>query len=129
MSSAVVASIVLDTGALWALERGSLRMTRVLRAAKEQHLPLLSPAVTLSEWWCGRTDVRETIEAAVEFVTITAALAKLAGEAIGKIPGATVVDTVVVALAAQRGGIVYTSDIADLERLTRYFPGVRILHA
>ncbi len=129
MSSAVVASIVLDTGALMALERRSLRMTRVLRAAKENHLPLLSPAVTLSEWWRARTDVRATIETAVEFVSITPALAKLAGEAMGRVSGATVVDTLVVALAAQRGGVVYTSDIDDLERLTRHFPGVRILHA
>jgi len=31
------------------------------------------------------------------------------------------------ASAALRGDVVYTSDIQDLERLRRYFPGVRVL--
>jgi hypothetical protein len=31
-------------------------------------------------------------------------------------------------LEAQRGDIVYTSDVADLEAIAAYFPSVRVLH-
>jgi hypothetical protein len=36
---------------------------------------------------------------------------------------------IVVASAASRGDIIYSSDVNDLERLRRLFPGVRILGA
>ena len=37
------------------------------------------------------------------------------------------VDAIVMASAASRGDLVYTSDVADLERLRAYFPTVRVL--
>jgi hypothetical protein len=58
-----------------------------------------------------------------------AALAKLAGEAMVAVRGATTVDAIVMASAARRGDLVYTSDIDDLERLRGYFPNVRVLSA
>lgn len=54
-------------------------------------------------------------------------LAQLAGEALAAIKGATAVDALVMASAARRGDIVYTSDVADLEALRAYFPMVRVL--
>jgi hypothetical protein len=41
---------------------------------------------------------------------MTEALAKSAREALAVVPGATVVDAIVMASAAARGGVVYTSD-------------------
>jgi hypothetical protein len=46
------------------------------------------------------------------------ALAKRAGEALAKVPGATTIDAIVMASAAARGDVVYTSDFGDLERLS-----------
>jgi hypothetical protein len=40
-----------------------------------------------------------------------------AGIALGRVPGSTVVDAIVVASAALRGDTIYTSDVSDLERL------------
>jgi hypothetical protein len=54
-------------------------------------------------------------------------LGKLAGEALAAIHGATAVDAIVMASAARRGDVVYTSDVNDLARLREYFPGVRVL--
>ncbi len=54
-------------------------------------------------------------------------LAKLAGEALAAVHDATIVDAIVMASAAARGDIVYTSDVEDLERLRRHCPGVRVL--
>lgn len=42
------------------------------------------------------------------------------------VKGATSVDAIVVASAAQRGDAIYTSDVADLERLRTFFPMVRV---
>jgi hypothetical protein len=54
------------------------------------------------------------------------ALAKAAGEALSAVPSATAVDAVVMASAARRGDIVYTSDFDDLTRLQSCFRGVRV---
>jgi hypothetical protein len=42
-------------------------------------------------------------------------------------PEATTIDVIVMASAALRGDIVYTSDYDDLTRLGAYFRGVRVL--
>jgi len=63
----------------------------------------------------------------VDIEPLTEALAKRAGEAIAAVSGATLIDAVVMASAASRGDIVYSSDVEDLERLRKYFPGVRVL--
>jgi hypothetical protein len=54
-------------------------------------------------------------------------LARVAGEAIAAVKGATVVDAVFMASAANRGDRVLTSDFEDLDRLRAYFPEVRLL--
>jgi hypothetical protein len=58
---------------------------------------------------------------------LTLALAKLAGETMDTVDGATLVDAVVVASAAQRGDVVLTSDMRDLSRIRdRAFRSVRL---
>jgi hypothetical protein len=54
-------------------------------------------------------------------------LAKLTGQVLAAVPGATFVDAVVVASAAQRGDLVLTSDVADLGAIRdAMFPSVRL---
>jgi len=81
----------------------------------------------VGEWWRGRTDLRDKILASVDVEPLTEPLAKLAGEALAVVRGATLVDAVVMASAASRGDIVYSSDVEDLEKLRARFPGVRVL--
>ncbi len=58
---------------------------------------------------------------------LSASLAKLAGETLRDVRGATVVDAIVVASAARRGDVVLTSDVDDLSRIRDIaFPSVRI---
>jgi hypothetical protein len=54
-------------------------------------------------------------------------LGTAAGEALATISGATVVDAIVMALAARLNAPVFTSDVDDLEELRSFFPGVRVL--
>lgn len=119
--------LTLDTGALIALERRRQRMAKVYRTAVQDGLLVTVPSAVLTEWWRGRTDARDTIVRGVRVEPIDAALAKLAGEAIAAVDGATAVDALVMASAARRGDVVYTSDFEDLDRLRRFFPDVTVL--
>lgn len=124
-----MSSITLDTGALIALERRRPRMWKVLKRAMELGVVAIVPADVVAEWWRGRTDIRERILESVVVEPLTEPLARLAGEAIASVRGATTVDAIVVASAARRGDAVYTSDMSDLERLRAFFPSVRIFGA
>jgi predicted nucleic acid-binding protein len=117
-----------DTGMLIALERRKRRATEALRAIHRRGIVPIVPAVVYVEWWRGRTDVREDILDLVSIEGMPASLCRAAGEALGMVPGATLVDAVVMASAALRGGgVVYTGDVEDLERLQHHFPTVRVL--
>lgn len=114
-----------DTGALIALERGNLRMRSVLKLARSDSVRIVVPTVVLGEWWRGKTKARELLISAVQLEPLNESLAKLAGEALAKVRHATFVDAVVMASAAQRGDVVYTSDQRDLDRLWSHFAAVR----
>jgi predicted nucleic acid-binding protein len=124
-----VTGLTFDTGALIALERRKLKMRQVLERARELDQVITVPADVVAEWWRGPSEVRQAILESLDVEPLTLRLAQIAGEAMGMVPGATVVDTIVVASAASRGDVIYTSDIHDLERLRRVFPGVRVLGA
>jgi predicted nucleic acid-binding protein len=121
--------LTFDTGALIALERRKQRMKQIVERALAKDQPITVPADVVGEWWRGRTELREAILEAVDVEPLTLAQAKLAGEAMAIVSGATLVDAVVMASAASRGDIVYSSDVDDLEKLRRVFPSVRILRA
>ncbi|MCC6902951.1 MAG: PIN domain-containing protein [Polyangiaceae bacterium] len=119
--------LTFDTGALIALERRKQRMRVVVEHALAKDQPITVPADVIAEWWRGRTDLRELILQSVDVEPLTEALARRAGEALAQVPGATLVDAVVMASAASRGDVVYSSDVEDLEKLRRHFPSVRVL--
>ncbi len=119
------AGFTFDTGALIALERGDHRMRVVLRLARADGIRITVPTVVLGEWWRGRGKVRDAVVASVQLEPLTEALAKLAGESLAKLRKATFVGAVVMASAAQRGDVVYTSDQDDLDRFWSHFTSVR----
>jgi predicted nucleic acid-binding protein len=121
--------LTLDTGALISLERRRQRMAQIYRIAVEEGLPVTVPAAVIAHWWRGRTDARETILRGVRIEPLDEDLAKLAGDALAAVAKATSIDAIVMASAARRGDIVYTSDVADLSRLQGFFPTVRVLGA
>lgn len=129
MSGRVVTGpgLTLDTGALIALERRRPRVQRLLRAARDHERPVTVPVAAIAEWWRGRTDDRDAIEGALLVEPMTPALAHAAGEALGAVRRATVVDAIVAASAASRGDVVLTSDPDDFERLAVWFRDLRVL--
>jgi predicted nucleic acid-binding protein len=120
------AAITFDTGAIIALERRKERAMKVYTHAKDRGFVVATPNVTAAEWWRGRTDLREEVWRGLLVESTSDETVKLAGVALGKVRGATTVDAIVAAFAAQRTGIVYTSDVGDFERLRSFFPTLRV---
>lgn len=116
--------LTLDTGALIALERGEKRMRTAVLRAEQLGMVISVPAVVLGEWWRGDVGRQRAILEAVDVEPVSEQLGKLAGEAIAALPGATVVDAIVMASAAQRGDVVYTGEFEALESLRIHFTGV-----
>ncbi len=119
--------ITFDTGALIALERRGQRARQIVERAAELKVRIVVPSAVITEWWRGRSDVRQRIVAAVRIEPLSEDVAKIAGEALARVRTATAIDAIVMASAAQRGDLVYTSDVGDLEDLRSYFPAVRVL--
>lgn len=117
-----------DTGMLIALERRKPRAHEILRAIVRRGLVPVVPAVVVTEWWRGRSDVREGLLRLVDIEGMAPLLCRAAGEALASVRGATLVDAVVMASASLRGdGIVYTSDVGDLTKLARHFSNVGVI--
>ena len=118
--------VTLDTGALIALERGKGDMSRRVRRMRESGITITVPAVVLIEWWrSGFGRRHRDILAPMHVEPTTGRIAMAAGEALSTIQ-ASVVDTAVMASAALRGDVVFTSDLGDLGRLQTHFPSVRL---
>jgi predicted nucleic acid-binding protein len=120
------AAITFDTGALVALERRKERAMKVYAHAKDRGLVVATPNVTVAEWWRGRTDRREVVLGGLLVEPASDEVVKLAGVALGKVRGATAIDAIVAAFAAQRSGIVYTGDVTDFDALRAFFPALRV---
>jgi hypothetical protein len=119
--------ITLDTGALIALERRSHRMWKIVDTT-EAGIVITVPAAVVAEWWRGGGGRREGILGMFDVEPLSERLAKLTGEALAAVKGATVVDAMVMVSAALRGDVVYTSDEADLVRLRDgHLPNTRVL--
>jgi len=122
-----MAGLTLDTGALIALERRRHRMRKVIDVATRDAVAITVPVVIMAEWWRGQSELRELIRRMVTIEPMHEELAIAAGEALAEVKDVGVADAIVMASAARRGDVVYTSDFDDLQRLQSVFPTVRVL--
>jgi predicted nucleic acid-binding protein len=118
--------ITFDTGALIALERRKERAMKVYTHARDRSLAVATPNVTVAEFWRGRTHQREAVLQGLLVEPASDEEMNLAGLALGKVRRATTIDAIVAAFAVHRTGILYTSDVADFEALTVFFPALRV---
>lgn len=116
--------LTFDTGALIALERRRHAIRKVFATAIEDDVPIVVPTVVIAEWWRRGAHEKErtTILRAVRLEALDALVARLAGIAVGIVPGAGTIDAIVMASASLRGDTVYTSDLDDLTRLRDRVP-------
>jgi predicted nucleic acid-binding protein len=93
------------------------------------------PVVVIAEWWRGPEKRRLLIREMFAVKLLDEVTARSAGEAIASLRRGTdvdaklTIDSIVMASAARRGDVVYTSDVEDLQRFERFFPNVRIFSA
>jgi hypothetical protein len=122
-----VAGLTFDTGALIALERRKQRIAQVVAVARLKNIPITIPAAVLAEWWRGPSNAIRAMLRAATIEPVTESVALSAGEALAVTRGRNAVDAIVMASAATRGDVVYTSDFRDLMALQAVFPAVRVL--
>ena len=115
------AGIVLDTGALIALDRGDKRMIALVQRALAQRRTFRVPAGVVGQAW---RDSRLQVTLArflrseeVEVVPLDEHLARSCGELCGAANLPDVIDASVVILARERRDPIVTSDPRDLRRL------------
>ena len=92
-------------------------MLAIMAQLVERGARITVPTCVVGEWWRGQRGPAARVLDAVVVEPLTLALARLAGEAMAVVRGATLVDAVVVASAAQRGDLVITGDLVDLSRI------------
>jgi predicted nucleic acid-binding protein len=116
--------LTFDTGALIGLERRRHSIRKVFATAIKHEIPIIVPTVAVAEWWRRGTHEKErtAILRAVQVEALGVHVARLAGNALGLVPGAGTIDAIVMASASLRGDTVYTSDLDDLTRLRDRVP-------
>lgn len=115
------AGIVLDAGALIALDRGDKRMIALLQRALVQGRAFRVPAGVVGQVWRdGRVQVTlarflRSVEVAI--IPLDEQLARSCGELCGATNSPDVIDASVVIIARERRDPIVTSDPNDLRRL------------
>ncbi len=115
------AGIVLDAGALIALDRGDKRMIALLDRVLAQGRAIRVPAGVVGQAWRnGRVQVtlaRFLRSEEVKIVPLDEQLARACGELCGATNSPDIIDASVVILARERRDPIVTSDPNDLRRL------------
>ena len=111
-------SLVLDAGALLAIDRRDRQVGAMLRVAQQAQIPVRTSAAAVAQGW--RNGARQALLARVLAGVAVAPLDLNVGKRLGALLGATgtrdVVDAHVASLAAA-GDQVLTSDSGDLSKL------------
>jgi hypothetical protein len=112
-------NLVLDSGALIALERGDRAMWRRFKAAQLAGEGVIAHGGVVGQAWRGRGPRQARLSmalAGIDVPPLDDALGRAAGTLLGLSRGADVIDAALV-LLAEDGGLLITSDPKDLEPL------------
>jgi predicted nucleic acid-binding protein len=113
-----VSGIVLDTGALIALERNDRTLWAVLKLAALRTRDVLVPSTALAQAWRARAS-QARLGSALRHCVIASfdTVARDVGELCGRARTNDICDAHVAIVAATHGDILYTSDPRDMRRL------------
>lgn len=114
-----MSALVLDAGALVAVDRGNRAMMARLQAARQAGLELRSTGPVITQVWrdpVGRQANLARLLKSVDVIAVDEHLGKLAGVLLGRTESNDAVDAGVVA-AAQTGDRIITSDTDDIRPL------------
>ncbi|MGF1647591.1 MAG: PIN domain-containing protein [Kineosporiaceae bacterium] len=111
-------SVVLDAGALTAVDRRSRRVENLLELSRRSGETLRTPSPVVGQVWrdgCRQAGLARLLQR-VDVLDVSEDHARRAGELLGTAGGSDVVDALV-ALAARGGDTVLTSDPENIARL------------
>jgi hypothetical protein len=113
-----VTGVVLDAGALIALERNDRTVWAALKLAACRSVEVVVPSTALAQVWRG-TAVQAQLAKALRFCVIASfdPVARSVGELCGRSKTSDICDAHVAIIAARHGELLYTSDPHDLRRL------------
>jgi predicted nucleic acid-binding protein len=113
-----VSRIVLDSGALIALERNDRALWAVLKLSALKSTDVLVPSAALAQVWRGGA-AQAQLAKALQFCVIASfdAVARAVGELCGRTRTTDICDAQVAIVAAAQGDVLYTSDPRDMYRL------------
>ena len=113
-----MSGIVLDTGALIALERNDRAMWTALKLAALSEARVLVPSSVLAQVWRGQP-TQASLARALAYCVVSPfdPLAREVGVLCGRTGTSDIVDAHVAIVAASEGDALYTSDPKDLRRL------------
>jgi hypothetical protein len=116
--------IVLDAGALIALERSERAMWSVLRLAALRGDDVIVPSSVIGQVWRGARH-QAMLAKALSHCEIAPfdPLARAVGELCGRTRTADICDAHVALVATEGGDVLYTGDPTDLRRLISACPG------
>jgi predicted nucleic acid-binding protein len=113
-----VSTIVLDSGALIALERNDRAVWAALKLAALKSTDVLVPSAALAQVWRG-TSAQAQLSRALQHCSIASfdAVARAVAELCGWTKTTDICDAQVAIIAATQGDVLYTSDPKDMRRL------------
>jgi predicted nucleic acid-binding protein len=113
-----VSRIVLDAGALIALERNDRAVWAALKLAASSSSDVIVPSAALAQAWRG-TASQALLAKALRHCVIASfdALARAVGELCGRTRTTDICDAQVAIVAVTHCDVLYTSDPADMRRL------------
>lgn len=112
-------TVILDAGALVAIERGNKRMISVLTRESVEGRPVVTHAGVIGQVWrggSGRQALLARFAAGLDIRPIDDELGRRAGVLLGSAGGSDVIDAALV-LLSEDGDQIYTADAADLKDL------------
>lgn len=122
-----MAGLSFDTAVLVGLERGDEDAWAWMRRATERGVvPQVSAAAVAESWRGGSYGRLRRALAGCQVVPVSDGLARTAGEAVGVV-GATPLDAIIAATAADAGVPLVTGDPDDMHGLASYFRALRVL--
>jgi hypothetical protein len=113
-----LSGIVLDAGALIAIERNDRLVWAALKLAASSSTDVMVPSAALAQVWRGRAS-QARLSAALRYCVIASfdAVARTVGELCGRAGCTDICDAQVAIVASCHGDVLYTSDPNDMRRL------------
>lgn len=126
----MIRTVILDSGALIAAEKGEMLLTALLKAVRASEARVLIPSAVIAETWRGtapHANISRLVNAAHGFPPLDFEAGKRIGTLLGRVSRPSVVDASVADAALRHApSLIVTSDPKDLRELLNRAAGADV---